>query len=270
MVAIPERIVQTLVGPPGGAGYLFKDEDQTFRVKGYQGSKPNECTVTISNLSNETIAFLEKPNLVLQLSAGQGVPGVLFRGSIKPRGVTTANDTTRVTTIQCVDGQRLWRDTKASVSWPENTAVAAVVQDLLRLATAQGFAIAPSNTYPPDMFPAGYYYLGRWRDALTEILVPRGYVWTVQDRTIYVGLATALNAGTVPLISPATGLHGSPKRTAKGLDFSCVLDPRIRPGWGVQLKSEFASGLYRAVTREHAGSRRGKTWKTTAQCEAIK
>ncbi len=271
MTAIPPRIVETLVGPPGGAGFKFQKEYQEFSVKGYSGTKPNECQVTIKNLSPQTIAFLEKPNLVLQLSAGDTVPGILFRGSIQPRGVVTKNTMPeRSTTITCVDGRRLWRDTKTAVSYPQNTTVAVVVQDILKAATAQGFAIAPGNTYPPDSFPQGFTAWGRWRDTLTQILFPRQFAWTVQDRTIYVGPQSSLNPGTVPLITPQTGLVGSPDRTAKGVNFSAVLDPRIRPGWGVQIQSQFVTGLYRVVVREHMGDSDGIKWLTRVQCEVIK
>lgn len=271
MITIPPRIVRTTIGPAGGAGYRFEDEHQEFTVKGFRSSKPNECTVKIENLSKATIGFLEQKDLVLMLEAGETVPGALFRGSVQPRGVTTDNSLPkRVTEIKAVDGRRLWRDAKAAVSYPPGIAVAGVVQDLLKIATLQGFAVAPGNVYPTDAFPAGYYYVGRWRDALTEILWPRGYVWTIQDRTIYVGLQTALNPGTVPLISPTTGLIGSPKRTAKGVDFECKLDPRVRPGWGVQLQSDFVTGLFRVVVREHEGDNRGIKWLTKAQCEKVK
>ncbi|MGD8501316.1 MAG: hypothetical protein PVJ86_11755 [Phycisphaerales bacterium] len=270
-MTIPKRIVQVLVGPAGGVGFNFTEEDMEFSVKGYRGSKPNECTVKISNLSSQKIAFLEKKNLVLQLSAGENTPGILFRGSIQPRGVVTKNaQPERETEIKCVDGRRQWRDAKTAASYPNNTTVAAVVQDILAQSTARGFAIAPGNTYPTGSFPQGYYHAGRWRDALTEILYPRNFWWTIQDRTIYVGPQDGLNAGNVPLLTPQTGLIGSPQKTQKGINFDAVLDPRIRPGWGVQVKSEFVSGTYRVVVREHHGDSRGRKWMTRVQCENIK
>lgn len=270
MTILP-RIVETLVGPPSGVGYVFREEYQEFKVKGYSSSKPNECEVTIHNLSSRMIAFLEAPNQVLQLSAGQGAAGLLFRGEIQPRGVTTKLETSeRTTTIKAVDGRVLWRDEKVSLSWPPNTTVQVVVMDLLRAATAQGLAIAPGNTYPPDSFPAGYYHPGRWRDAMTEVLWPRGFGWTIQDRTIYVGPSEALAPGNVPLLTPQTGLIGSPERTKAGCNFECVLDPRVRPGWGATLKSAMTTGTFRVVVREHDGDSDGGKWITKAQCEKIK
>jgi len=65
-------------------------------------------------------------------------------------------------------------------------------------------------------------------------------------------------------------MHGSPTRTAKGLNFSCVLNPAIIAGFAVQITSKFYTGLVRAAVVEHMGSKRGLQWLTKAQCEVIK
>jgi len=269
--SIPERLVETTVGPPGGFGTVFRDEDQEFKVKGYSSSKPNECEVTIYGLSPPMVAFLEQPNMLLQLAAGEGIAGLIFRGSIQPRGVTTKWDMPeRTTTIKAVDGRHLYRDQTVAVSWPPNTPVSVVVVDMLKAATVQGYAIAPGNVYPEGIFPAGFYSVGRWRDTLTEVLFPRGYGWTIQDRTVYVGLNDMPLPGNVPLITPQTGLVGSPVRTKAGCDFETRLDSRIRPGWAVVIKSRDTNGTFRVNTREHEGSRDGTKWGTKVQCSKIK
>lgn len=268
---IEPRIAKVVVGPPGAAGLLFEQEDFTGATKSYKGSKPNEAQVTIHNLSEATIAQLEAPGQVLQIQAGTSYVGQLFIGSVAKRGVATKNDLpNRTTTITARDGRRVYRDTMASVSYPPNTAVAVVVQDLLKLATAQGMALGTGSVFPTDVFPAGWAHQGKWRQALTEILAPRGLYWTIQGHVIYVLNEASTAPGNVPLLTPHTGLIGSPTRTDKGCDITSVLNAAIIAGRGLQVTSQFFDGLYRAAVVEHRFSRDGLTWTTAAQCEVIK
>ena len=265
------RLMSVAVGPPGAAGLLFTAEDMEAEVKGFKGSKPNECSVTIYNLSKATISQLEAPGQVLQLQAGEGFVGQLFYGSIAKRGVVTTNEQpTRKTKITARDGRRVYRDTRVARSYPPNTPVAQVIQDLLVLATAQGVTLGTGSVFPAGSFPAGWAHNGLWRQAMTEILSPRGYYWTIEGHVIYVLLESGYAPGNIPRVSPLTGLNGSPTRTDKGCDISAKLDPAIRSGHALLLESAFFTGLYRVALHTHKLSRNGLIWETTAKCEVIK
>ncbi len=270
---IQPRILEVLAGPAGNAGLLFTREDMEGSVKTFRGSKPNEATVTIHNLSLDTIAQLEAPGTVLQIKAGEAVAGTLFIGDVVKRGVVTKNNQpNRSTTITARDGRRQYRDTTVSTAYPPNTPVATVVQDLLKQVTLPGvgLALGIGSTYPPDIFPAGWAFQGRWRQALDEILIPRQFYWTIQGKVIYVLPQGGTAPGNVPLVSPATGLDGSPVRTDKGCNFKSKLNPAIIAGRGVQVTSQFFNGLYRAVNVTHEFSTDGMKWSTSAQTEVIK
>jgi hypothetical protein len=264
---IPPRLVKVVVGPAAGLGRAFSEEYMTFHVKRVKGSKPNEATITIANLSEFTIRYLEQPDQVLQLLAGEAAVGQLFAGTVISRGVVTKNDIpNRVTTIKAADGRRVWRDTTYSASYPPGTAVNVVVADLI---AASGLPLGHLDPIPTLQFSAGWAYSGRWRGALAEVLLPLGYYYTIQDQALYVLNGTLIAPGNVPVITPQTGLIGSPMRTKKGVNVNVVLNPTIRPAWGLQLKSEFFDGLYRVDVCEHRGDTDGMTWQTSAQCELI-
>jgi hypothetical protein len=265
---IEPRTVTALIGPPGGAGILFTQEYMTGSVKTYKGSKPNECTHTIHNLSEATIAQLEAPNQVLQVKAGTTFVGELFKGQITTRGVVTKNDIpNRTTTITAKDGRRIYRDTKVSTAYPPNTPIATVVQDLLALS---GLPVGNGSVYPPGNFPGGWAHQGLWRLALAEILLPLGYYYTIQGGVIYVLNESSTAPGNVPLVSPSTGLIGSPTRTKKGCNVPSVLNSAIIAGRGIQVQSQFFNGLYRNAVVEHKYDTDGLIWRTDAQCEVIK
>lgn len=270
---IQPRIVQALVGPAGASGLSFTQEYMTGSIKSYRGSKPNEATLTIHNLSQATIAQLEAPGQVLQILAGETVPGSLFIGDITTRGVVTKNNQPeRMTTITAKDGRRAFRDLQVSKSYPPNTPVANVIQDLLTVATLppDSLALNPSNVYPADSFPAGWAFQGRWRQALTEILAPRGFYWAIQGKVLFVLNEASTAPGNVPNVTPQTGLIGSPVRTKKGCNVVSTMNPGIVAGRGIQVASQFFNGLYRAAVVTHQFDSDGVKWTTTAQCEVIK
>ena len=177
-----------------------------------------------------------------------------------------------MTTITAKDGRRTYRDLQLSKSYPPNTAVAVVIQDILATATTppHNLALSPSSVYPTDIFPAGWAFQGKWRQALTEILAPRGFYWTIQGKVLYVLNEASTAPGNVPSVSPQTGLIGSPVRTKKGTNIVSTLNPGIVAGRGIQVASQFFNGLYRAAVVTHKFDSNGIKWTTTAQCEVIK
>jgi hypothetical protein len=272
-LSIQPRIVQAKVGVAGATGLFFTEEDMEGSIKSYKGSKPNEATITIHNLSEAKIAQLEAPNQVLHILAGETVPGSLFIGDIAKRGVVTKNSLpNRQTTITAKDGRRTYRDLNVSRAYPPNTPIANVVNDLATLATLppNSLALSPSNVTVPGAFPAGWSFQGKWRQALAEILLPLGFYYSIQGKVLYILSEASTAPGNVPLISPATGLDGSPTRTDKGCNFKSKLNPEIVAGRGVQVTSQFFNGLYRAVNVDHQFSRRGTKWDTMCQAEVIK
>lgn len=265
---IEPRTVTALVGPPGGAGILFTQEYMSGSVKTFKGSTPNECTHTIHNLSDATIAQLEAPNQTLQVKAGTTFVGELFKGQITTRGVVTKNDIpNRTTTITAKDGRRIYRDTKVSKAYAPNTPIASVVKDLLALT---GLPVGTGSVYPSGNFPSGWAHQGLWRQALAEILLPLGFYYTIQGGVIYVLNEASTAPGNVPLLSPSTGLIGSPTRTKRGCNVASVLNSAIIAGRGIQVQSKFFNGLYRCAVVEHKYDTDGLTWRTDAQTEVIK
>lgn len=265
---IEPRTVTALIGPPGGAGILFTQEYMSGTVKTYKGAQPNECTHTIHNLSAATIAQLEAPNQILQIKGGTTFVGELFKGQITSRGVVTKNDTpNRTTTITAKDGRRTYRDTKVSKAYPPGVTIQSVILDLL---TLTGLPVGTGSVYPPGTFPGGWAHQGLWRLAMAEILLPLGFYYTIQGGVIYV-LNEALTApGNVPLLSPDTGLIGSPTRTKKGCNVASVLNSAIIAGRGIQVQSKFFNGLYRCAVVDHKYDTDGLIWRTDAQTEVIK
>jgi hypothetical protein len=277
---LPKRLVKVSVGPAGTEALLLDDDfDLTFNIQVAKGQRPTVAEVTIANLSRATIESqleaggVQADDLVLIIEAGEDVLGTLFRGTVNRRGIETKNDIPeRSTTIKAADGRRVWRDTLFSASWPAGTAVAQAFQALI---SASGLPVAFSSPLPAPAvtFTSTWTVVGRWRKALTELATAFGYTWWIDRGSLYLVFgADDPSRGNATLISPATGLIGSPTPTTKGADFEVMLGvaSKIRPGHPVVIESQFFDGLYRTETIAIVGTTEGRQWKATVQTELVK
>lgn len=267
MTTIPDRIVQVRVGPSGGGGLMWSAPlFITFDVEVHTGRTPNKGTINLHNLKDDSVAFIESPDQVVQLLAGEGTPDLLFQGDIHPRDSGTAwEGGTRKTTIIAADGRRKFRDSNFSASYPPNTTRNTILPDVIA-----GLAVPSSYiaTLPPKQYPAGWAWCGRAARALDDILGTDA-TWSIQAGALQILLTGTPMPGNAVVISAATGMIGSPKRTKNGVDFRHRLDPRIRPGGPVRIESREFTGDCRATKARHAGDSWGQVWQTSGSAVAV-
>lgn len=271
---VPKRIIDIRIGEASGAARSFVEFDCGFHVKWWMSKKPNEAKAKIYNLSPSTINSLERPGLVLYVNAGLDVAGQLFRGAISKDGVnTTSSGPDWITEISAADGRRAYRDTIFSRSYPSGYPVINMVNDI---AAAMGKPLTIAATIAPPVLaqlnsvaaPTGWVFSELAAAAMDRVLGPFGLSWGIISGTLYIFDPFVVLPGNAPLITPESGLHGSPKRTKKGIRFTTELDPRIQAGRGVVVKSRMISGTYIAQEGSHEGEDRTSKWIT--QCHGRK
>jgi hypothetical protein len=258
---IPTRVVEISAGLPSGAAISFRDLWCSFDVKSFARKKPNEATVKIYNVSESTARWLEQPNLTLTVNAGFDVPGQLFQGAISRDGVVTTNANEEwVTTIVAADGRRAYRDSIFLKSYPPATAALTMIRDI---ATAMNKPVTFSAVQPTYVFPFGVAFAEKARSALDQVLAAAGGLrWTIIGGVLYILDPLGPVPGNAPVVTPQSGLHGSPQRTKKGAKFTCDLNPAIVAARGVVLKSRMLSGTYRVEELNHQGDTWGTVWQT--------
>ena len=153
-----------------------------------------------------------------------------------------------------------------SKAYPPGVTIQSVVLDLLALT---GLPVGSGSVYPPGTFPGGWAHQGLWRQAMLEILTPLNFYWTIQGGVIYTLNDASTAPGNVPLLSPATGLIGSPTRTKKGCNVASVINSAIIAGRGIQVQSKFFNGLYRNAVVDTKYDTDGLIWRMDAQTEVI-
>jgi hypothetical protein len=123
-------------------------------------------------------------------------------------------------------------------------------------------------------FGTGLVLSGGSKDILDSLTKTVGLEWSIQD-----GELQFLEGGKGTLetafdVSPGTGLVGSPGKVKSstptgpqgGIEFSMLLQPKLRPGRLVKISSVGVSGVYRATKISHEGDNQTGTWLT--KCEA--
>lgn len=246
----------------------------TFKVKKTLRKEPNTAEIRITNLSESSRASMRKQGARVVLLAGYAdTVAQIFAGDA--RLIDHRKDPVEWTTvIQCGDGERTYALTRFSKSYVAGTSARKVISDVvaaLRLDPGNLDAVAARVT---DSFLTGHSVQGNAATELERLLSARGLTWSIQDGRLQV-LAARETTQTLTVLSPATGLVGSPEfvspdasaegasTTSPYLKLKSLLQPQIKPGGKIRVESANVRGaLYRAESVTHTGDTAGGEWHT--------
>jgi hypothetical protein len=243
-----------------------------FKVVKSLKKEPNSCELTISNLSKATRSTMRKTRAAIILSAGYAdTVAQIFSGHARTTD-HKRNGPTWETLIQAADGEVQFQANRVSESFGPGTKVADVIA---KLAGASG--LNPGNVLEAaraggfrgnlDQFAQGYVAHGKAATELERIFKSAGLEWSVQDGALQVLKPGATSTTKAILLSPTTGLIGSPEHAApdkKGkpspLKCKALIQPQFKPGVRVAVQARDVQGEYRIVKVTHTGDTHGPAW----------
>lgn len=248
-----------------------------FRIEKSDRPEPNKSTIQIYNLSDAHRSQVEAKGVQCFLSAGYpGQEAKIFGGNVR-FALTEKNGIDWITKLELGDGLSAvsGASTWATQSFRPGALMTEVVKsvggvmktldqgNLIERITQAASGVIMRNGFTCDA-PAA--------TVLTELLASQNLDWSVQDGRIQVLAAADYLPGQGPLISPDTGLVGSPTIGAaerKGgpqiIKVKCLLNPALRPGSRFQLQSESLNCVCRCHKVIQTGNSRGGDWYT--ECE---
>lgn len=252
-----------------------------FNVKKSVKKEPNTCEITITNLAPETRGYFELPNRTIELQAGyDGEFNRIFTGNVRWCR-SEHNGTDYETKVELGDGDRAYRLARVNRSFRAYTPVLAAVK---YVAGQMNMSIPSFVESDPDMqrpFASGVALHGYARDALSTLLAPFGYGWTILNNELQILKdSDVINKGAWEIAGPPDGaLIGSPafgpptahkalksgkvrKSKPSTMTLTTLLQPHIDPGGVVALRSENVTGQFRVQEVKHAGDTHGGDWKT--------
>lgn len=244
-----------------------------FKIKKTSRKEPNTAEVTIFNLSEQSRAGLKRgAKLIVEAGYSTSI-SQLFSGDA--RLVDHAHEgPSWLTKIQCGDGERAYRYAVVNESFIPGTSVADV---FARVADSTGLDVADAvrtvRATIKEQFTQGYTAFGRGSLEIDRLLKGRGIEWSIQDGRLQVLLDDTATRDSAVLLSPDTGLvgspeHGSPetKKKPQVLKVKSLLQPSLRPGRRVRVESEAITGDFRVLTVTHQGDTHGGDFYSECEC----
>lgn len=247
----------------------------SFEVAKSLGREPNRASVKVANLSKPTRESLEQADEPeLQIRAGyqeQGLQDTIFVGDTQDI-YSTREGADIWTMIESEDGGRSYRSARLAMSFDPGVALTTV---LTTIAGAMGVGIgntasvAASATLSSgsNIFPRGLAIEGpAWR-SLDTVCRSAELRWSVQNGVLQLRQQRRPAEVTATLLSPSTGLIGSPARTSRdprtgdiSVTATSLIVPGLFPGTVVVLDSTTVQGSWMVHTVRYTGSTIANDW----------
>jgi hypothetical protein len=259
-VIIQPRVVKVLVGPRAGGvarefgAPLYIKFDITKTI----GKTPNKAKVQIYGLSPASLQWIRQPDMVLQVLAGETIPGTIFHGNlITGKVVTKQSGAERITTIESKDGKHLFQSGYFSGSYPAGTTRTQILTDVLAAnAVPRGYvAVLPERAYEDEQS-----YSAPMSAVIDELYSGELVSWSIQSGAFQLLALGQVAAGPVPVISATSGMIEAPKVTDKGVEVKYLLDGSLLPGGGFVVSSLEWSGAARITKVRLKGDSDGEEW----------
>lgn len=257
------RIVELTIGLPGETGKLIKDLRISFFIQKTDKESANKAQIEIYNLSDTTALQIGKAKNTVILRAGyedEGGAKNLFFGQVSSALYTKAPPETKLE-IAAFDGQSNIQEKNITVSYGPGTTVQIIFNDLL---AAFGLPLTNASLILSGAYANGYAFVGKVKDAITEVLSFAGKTWTIQNLQLTVISPGESVERTGLLISPNTGLINTPEplddididatqKVPKRYKIKSLLFPQMIPGAEIQIQSSIVFGTFRVETVEFTG-----------------
>ena len=268
-----DRKAELLVTNSEGVGASIRDNRIAFRVFKSDTPDTNSLAVSVYNLAQNSRSLLESTENTITLLCGYADEELkqVGIGNIA-KGLTEYLHPNVVTSAEAGDGLVTLRETRVQLSYASSVSVRQVIQDIAR---SMGLEIRPTTANFSGQYRQGWAFSGNARDALKQVTDRFNLEYSVQNNELQIVNAKQPASEQVYLISPETGLLGSPQirdevlgvqqgaKENAGIDVTLLLNPAIEPASIVSVSArEYENIQYRVKTVEHQGDTRGLEWYT--------
>lgn len=229
---------------------------------------PNKAQLKIWNLSATSRAKIqEQDRLPVVINAGYiGMVAQLFFGDMR-FGNSEKEGSDWVTTLEAGDGAKQYRSARISESFAAGTKVTDVLK---KAAEALGIGVgnltkviaAGSKRIGLTEFTNGTVLSGKASEAVDGIVKSMGLEWSIQSGQLQILEPDQTTQDDAILLTPSTGLIGSPTAGEKGrVKARSLLQPDITPGRRVKIESATIDGAFFKTEKvRHQGDTWGNDW----------
>lgn len=246
--------------------------DVEFEVEKSTAREPNAVSISVYNLNRshrDQLKNADRVGVILEAGYADGELTTIFNGDL--RDVESAPDGLDVVTkLEGEDGGNAYREARLQRSFSAGTPVLTVLRAAVEamgigegnLRELSGLTLeGAGNTYPE-----GAVLSGPAREEVDGILRSCGYQWSIQDGNFQLQRRGQPIRETATVLSPETGLLGSPSRSKpergrpRVTNAQCLLIPGLYPGRVILLRSRGIEGQFMARKVKFVGSTFATEW----------
>ena len=261
--------------------FASTDIDLAFKVSRSTAARPGTCEVTIYGLTEAhrqeilrmprrrafgSAAGERSAGTVVELSAGyEEERPVIFRGDLR-RVMQKREHPEWMVELTAGDGEFAIRNARVRRAFSADTSLSDVIRALagamgVGAGNVDDVASAAQLGNVGGLFVGGHVAHGQAADHLTRLCRSAGMEWSIQGGVLQLLPRGQALQRTAILLSPDTGLVGSPEKNGRHkAKANCLLIPGLAPGCLVELRSSVLSGTYRCGQVDLAGDTRGNEW----------
>lgn len=252
----------------------IRDLDMSFKVSKSLKPEPNKAELRIYNLNEEHRSALEQTQTarVLVEAGYESGTSVLFLGDLRTTRSVTEGPSI-VTALSSGDGEKAIQTARVSASLAKNSTPEQVLRTICE---AMGVDTGNLNQAVNALrsagisnhFAEGCVLSGSAYREMNAICKSVGLTWSIQDGKLQILPLRQALQGSAVLLSPQTGLIGSPTVDNKGV-MSCrmLMAPDVFPGRLLVLESARLRGQYRIEACDYTGDTRGQDWYIDLQAK---
>lgn len=270
--------------PESGNALSINDLQITFKVRKSVNNKEkvDKCSISIYNLSEESLTLLEESYTTAVFSCGyesQDNVVRLFFGEITEVD-TKKSGTDRVTSLNITPSFSELTFQIMSALIPENGTVEDVIEVIRKETSLVKGTYKGSALTRPIIY--GYPLSGTPKEMMDRVCDEYNLQWRIEGEALYINDALSVESEikeTAPVISPTTGLIDKPypftgsDRKSKnddtkksGIRFKALINPKVVPGTIVRVDYSGESNFYRVEEVDFAGDFRGDNWYMDCIC----
>lgn len=275
------RTYQLIAGKAGKEGFQighFTDGNAeplhiSFAIERADKESDNTAKVSIWNLNQEHLDILYQKDCVVAVRAGYGSVMPLVFSGIVTYAETVLDNADRVTNLELTDNKTELRDSVVSVSFSGKVSSKVI---LLHVADQLGVSVTiGTDVRFKDV--ADFAFIGTGGNAIAKLCGMNGLKHSVQNGVLQITTPGSPISKQVYLISPDTGLVGSPSRFTEaatdtekaksGWVVEVLMNAALNIGDYVRLECENAKGYFRVSKIAIEGDTADSVWQCTLTLE---
>lgn len=288
------RKVGLIVAGAGGSGLDLSQFRVTFKVNQSDFETPNNASIRVWNLSQNTAQQIRKEFTQVTLQGGyrDGAYGIIHQGTIKQAKIGRNSQTDTYLDIFSADSDEQYNFGMVNQSVAAGTTPKAQTQ---LIAGAMGAGVG-DVTYDTGLQSniRGKVLYGMARTQMRNLARSGLATWSLQNGKVVVSLLTGYSKGEAVVINSQSGMVGLPEQTEEGIKVSCLLNPKIIIGTQVEINessvqrasvslnltagaNQFqnafppvtSDGFYTVLVAEHEGDTRDNDYYSHLTCLSV-